>query len=163
MPPLPTPGQAAIRLPASPEDLPPPARADRPSEWPSDEPARAPEPPAALAEEQGQATRAVADLPPDREGRGAAGADAADAAPPFAPAAGSDPPRARGERQASPLPRAGQPRAGPLGAGPADPPAHSVSIGRIEIVVAEPPAAPAGPERTRGFHVYARLRGGMER
>lgn len=49
---------------------------------------------------------------------------------------------------------------------PAMPDADSgplVSIGRITISVAPPPAAPAGPVRSHGFDAYARLRGGYER
>ncbi|WP_139251489.1 hypothetical protein [Kaistia soli] len=42
-----------------------------------------------------------------------------------------------------------------------------VSIGRITISVAPPPAsassAPTGPPRSHGFSAYARLRGGYER
>lgn len=38
-----------------------------------------------------------------------------------------------------------------------------VSIGRITISVAPPPAAPPGPARSHGFDAYARLRGGYER
>ncbi|MFQ3665022.1 MAG: hypothetical protein SNJ79_03145 [Sphingomonadaceae bacterium] len=158
MPPTPSQGEAATLPLASPEARPLLPRADRLADRVAGRPARAPVPPAALSEEHGQAVHARRDLPPDREGRGTAGADAADASPRFAPAVGPDLPDRRDERQAS-LP----PRADRLRVGPSDPPAHSVSIGRIEIVVAEPPAAPAGPERTRGFDGYARLRRGMER
>jgi hypothetical protein len=39
----------------------------------------------------------------------------------------------------------------------------SVSIGRIDIVVAPPATPPVPPERTRGFENYARLRRGLAR
>jgi len=38
-----------------------------------------------------------------------------------------------------------------------------VSIGRITISVAPPPAPPTGRPRSHGFSAYARLRGGYER
>lgn len=54
------------------------------------------------------------------------------------------------------------PRAADLPAASATPPAP-VSIGRIDISVAPPPAASSGAPRTQGFASYAGLRRGLER
>lgn len=47
--------------------------------------------------------------------------------------------------------------------GDAQPPPPSVSIGRIDIVVAPPPSPATRTEGTRGFQSYARLRRGLAR
>lgn len=101
--------------------------------------------------------------------RGAA--TAAAPSPSLAPPDGLEPPAQAGRappasrRPAAPTPAAPLPLASRDAPDAAPTPGPSVSIGRIDIVVAPPapPAAPTPDPRTRGFSGYGRLRRGLSR